>query len=48
MINLEKCDANLIMKDIEIFCNAKGISFKSLFHIESNGVSVITGEFCNL
>ncbi|CAG8576953.1 10563_t:CDS:2 [Rhizophagus irregularis] len=44
MINLEECDANSITKDIEIFLNAKGISFKSLFHIGSDGASVMTAH----
>ena len=48
LINLEGCDANSIMKDIEIFLNAKGISFQTLYHIGSDGASVMTGKFYNL
>ena len=48
MINLEECDANSIMKDIEIFLNAKGISFQTLYYIGSDGTSVMTGKFYNL
>ncbi|GBB86298.1 hypothetical protein RclHR1_12720005 [Rhizophagus clarus] len=44
MINLEECDVSLITKDIEIFCNTKGISFKALFHIGSDGASVMIGK----
>ncbi|GBB98166.1 hypothetical protein RclHR1_03150029 [Rhizophagus clarus] len=44
MVNLEKYDANLITKDIEIFLNAKGILFQFLYHIESDGISVMTGK----
>ncbi len=47
IINLEKCDANSIMRDIEIFLNVKGISFQSLYHIGSDGASVMTGKFYN-
>src|SRR2546429_834422 len=32
MINLEKCNANSIIRDIEIFLSTKGISFQSLYH----------------
>ncbi len=44
MINLEECDANSIMRDISIFLNAKGISFQNLYHIGSDGASVMTGK----
>lgn len=45
MINLEKCDANSITRDIKIFLNAKGISFQSLYHIGSDGASVMMGKY---
>jgi len=48
MINLEECNANSIMRDIEIFLSAKGISFQTLYHVGSDGASVMTGKFCNL
>jgi hypothetical protein len=48
MINLKECNANSIVRDIEIFLGAKGISFKSLYHIGSDGASVMTGKYCNL
>src|SRR6266542_5198698 len=44
IINLEKCDANSIMRDIGIFLNAKGISFQNLYYIGSDGASVMTGK----
>jgi len=47
MINLEEGDANSIMRDIKIFLNAKGISFQSLYHIGSDGASVMTGKYCD-
>ena len=48
MINLEGCDANSIMRDIEIFLSAKGLSVQTLCHIGSDGASVMTSKFCNL
>ena len=45
MINLEECDANSITRDIEIFLNVKGLSLQSLYHIGSDGASVMTGKY---
>ena len=45
MIDLEKCNANSIVQDIEIFLSAKGVSSKCLYHVGTDGVSIMTGKF---